>query len=76
MAKQRTSRKSGKANEAPAAKPAWWLDEGEEECPHCEQTYVYETEVRCTRCDAAICLHCVTRVRKTVLCPECAGSPG
>jgi hypothetical protein len=61
------------------AEPAeipWWLDEGEERCDFCLQTYAYEVEVRCVDCDQPSCPHCAVliRERRTVHhCPECTG---
>jgi hypothetical protein len=49
----------------------WWLAGGEEECPHCGQTYAYEAEVRCADCDAALCPLCAISVQTRRLCPEC-----
>lgn len=51
----------------------WWLD-GDEDCPHCEQRYALEMEVRCVDCDAPICPFCVVRVRARVYCPQCEES--
>jgi hypothetical protein len=66
MAKHATASDAAKNGDVP-----WWLDVGEEDCPHCEQTYTYEAEVRCFECDAPICRMCIVRVREHVLCPEC-----
>ena len=66
----------GMAN--PAELP-WWLDEGEEQCDGCLQTYVYEVEVRCVDCDGPSCPHCavVVREQRTVYrCPGCAAAAG
>jgi hypothetical protein len=49
----------------------WWLDVGEEDCPHCEQTYSYRAEARCVECDAPICPMCMVRVEQRLLCPDC-----
>jgi hypothetical protein len=49
----------------------WWLDAGEEDCPHCDQAYWYAAEVRCFDCDAPICPMCIVRAGGHVLCPEC-----
>lgn len=63
------------------AEPAeipWWLDEGEEQCAFCLQTYAYEVEVRCADCDRPSCLHCVVTVREHTSghhCPECSAAP-
>lgn len=47
----------------PAASTAvpWWLTQGEEECPSCEQPYILELEFRCPDCDAPTCMHCKRR---------------
>jgi len=49
----------------------WWLDEGEEECPHCSQSYAYSVELRCSNCDAPICPMCVVRAGTNLVCPDC-----
>jgi hypothetical protein len=49
----------------------WWVDEGEEDCPHCGQTYFYEVEARCLECDAPICPMCIVRVEQHPVCPDC-----
>jgi hypothetical protein len=49
----------------------WWLDAGEEDCPHCEQDYSYHLEVRCFECDAPICPMCIVRVGEHAFCPDC-----
>jgi hypothetical protein len=62
-----------------AAKPrtktaiaAWWLSDGDEECPHCGQLYVYELEYRCPDCDSPVCLHCKKQHSAGHhVCPEC-----
>lgn len=54
-----------------AVRPPWWLAEGEESCPHCEQTYAYEAEVRCVDCDAPVCPLCAARVQTRLVCPDC-----
>lgn len=62
-----------------AGKPAreaapWWAEGGSETCPVCHQSYVYELEVRCHRCDQPLCPQCVVTERLTVvshLCPGC-----
>ena len=58
-----------------AAVSPWWLSQGDEECPHCEGDYIFETEVRCVQCDAPICPMCVVRVGRRVLCPGCKPRP-
>ena len=50
---------------------SWWLAAGEEDCPHCEQTYSYRVEARCFDCDAPICPMCIVRVEERLFCPEC-----
>jgi hypothetical protein len=64
------SRRSGKGGAATGT-VRWWLESGEEDCPHCEQTYTYAAEVRCFECDAPICPMCIVRVHEHVLCPDC-----
>jgi hypothetical protein len=49
----------------------WWLDAGEEDCPHCDQTYTFRVEARCIECDAPICPMCIVRVEQHLLCPDC-----
>src|SRR4051812_44178690 len=60
------SNSTGKAGANP-----WWLDVGEEDCPHCDHTYSYEAELRCFECDAPICPMCVVRVQEKIVCPNC-----
>ena len=76
MPKQRTSptRRSTPAKQTP--KHGFSLGPGGEECPHCEQDYAYEAEMRCARCDAPICSFCVSPSGKYALCPDCAGRKG
>jgi hypothetical protein len=52
--------------------PPWWLT-GSELCPHCEQRYALEMEVRCVDCDAPACPLCVVhvRARRVRVCPPC-----
>jgi hypothetical protein len=51
---------------------SWWLSDGDEECPHCGQLYVYEIEFRCTHCDGPGCPHCrVVHSEGHIVCPEC-----
>ncbi len=61
-------------DETAAPAPSWWF-EGEERCPFCLGTYVYEVEVRCVECDRPACPLCAVRVRGGAgfLCPDCAG---
>ena len=55
-----------------AAVLSWWLIEGDEECPHCGQLYLYELEFRCPECDTAVCLHCRTpHPDGHPVCPSC-----
>ena len=52
---------------------AWWLSDGDEECPHCGQLYIYELEFRCPDCDGPCCAHCKKRhATGHHTCPECA----
>jgi len=63
----------------PSAKPSmstavisWWLSDGDEECPHCGQLYVYEIEFRCPDCDSPVCPHCKKlHAEGRHVCPEC-----
>ena len=68
---------AGYAKARRALKPGgpWWLDAGEEDCPHCEHTYSYEVEARCFDCDAPICPMCIVRIGEHLFCPECR-APG
>jgi hypothetical protein len=50
---------------------SWWLEAGEVDCPHCEQAYSYEVEVRCYDCDEPICPMCIVQVDEHVFCPDC-----
>ena len=51
---------------------AWWLSDGDEECPHCGQLYIYELEFRCPDCDGPCCAHCKKlHADNRHLCPEC-----
>jgi len=51
---------------------SWWLEDGDEECPHCGRLYVYELEFRCTECDGPGCPHCkVKHVEGHLICPAC-----
>lgn len=57
----------------------WWAEGGSESCPFCLQSYAYELEVRCHRCDRPTCPQCVVTERLTVttrLCPECLEEEG
>jgi hypothetical protein len=65
--------KHGKSTNKPSGGRGapWWLENGGEECPHCEQAYGYEAELRCARCDAPICAICVVREGGVTLCPDC-----
>lgn len=55
---------------SPTQAPAWWLEGGTEECPHCGQPYHLETERRCAACDAESCAHCLSQPGQH--CPGCA----
>lgn len=51
----------------------WWLGDGDEECPHCGRTYVYEIEFRCPDCDGPGCPHCKhPHAKGHHVCPACA----
>jgi hypothetical protein len=66
--------KQAKAGDVPKTRGTpWWLDVGDEDCPHCDQTYSYRAEVRCFECDAPICQMCIVRIDEHVFCPECRG---
>lgn len=53
---------------------AWWLEDGTEICPICNQLYLYETEYRCVDCDGPSCENCVeVRESSTVVCKPCGG---
>lgn len=66
-------RHSGKhASSADASIYRWWLESGDEECPHCEAAYAYEAEVLCVDCDSPLCPLCAVWVRRQARCPECA----
>jgi predicted RNA-binding Zn-ribbon protein involved in translation (DUF1610 family) len=55
-----------------AAMTAWWVSDGDEECPHCGQLYIYELEFRCPDCDSPACLHCKRKHAQGYhVCPEC-----
>ena len=66
MARSAKSKSAAQSNASP-----WWLHEGEEDCPHCDQTYTYCAELRCFDCDAPICPMCIVRIGEHVFCPEC-----
>jgi hypothetical protein len=66
MAKQAKTGSTGKAGSV-----AWWLQAGEEDCPHCNLTYSYHVEARCFECDAPICPMCIVRIDEHFLCPDC-----
>lgn len=54
---------------------SWWQEEGEEECPHCGQLYIYEVEFRCIECDGPGCPHCqVLSKAGRLVCVACASS--
>jgi len=48
-----------------------WFEGGEEICPFCGQTYIYEMERRCTLCDSAVCPCCCPAEDTDLLCPDC-----
>jgi hypothetical protein len=51
---------------------AWWLADGDEECPHCGRFYFYELEFRCTECDGPGCPHCqAIHAEGHLICPDC-----
>lgn len=50
----------------------YWLTSDELACPHCDQGYAYETEVRCALCDEPLCGLCAARRQGRMLCPHCA----
>lgn len=53
----------------------WWLHEGEEECIHCGQLYIYELEFRCPECDGPCCTHCrKIHAAGYHVCPECVAT--
>jgi hypothetical protein len=55
---------------------AWWLEEGTEICPACNQLYLYETEYRCVDCDGPMCSQCVpVKQTLTIVCPTCLEYP-
>jgi hypothetical protein len=53
----------------------WWLEGGDEDCPHCGHPYHREAEMRCVACDAAGCRHCIVVHREHRHCPECVDTP-
>jgi hypothetical protein len=42
-----------------------------EQCSSCLQSYSYELEVRCVRCDGAACQFCAVRVVSEWICLGC-----
>lgn len=59
-------------SKAQSAATPWWLSNGDEECPHCGQLYIYELEFRCPACDGPCCAHCKTEhAAGHHVCPEC-----
>jgi hypothetical protein len=51
---------------------AWWISDGDEECPHCGRLYVYELEFRCAECDGPGCAHCKhIHTEGHQICPGC-----
>lgn len=73
------SRSSARRDAPPRSSqaPPWWAEGGSELCPFCEQTYVYEMEVRCYDCDRPSCPHCAccdaveSLTVVTHRCPDC-----
>jgi predicted RNA-binding Zn-ribbon protein involved in translation (DUF1610 family) len=60
-------------SQAAPAVTSWWLGDGDEECPHCGQLYIYQVEYRCPDCDSPVCPRCKTQhVQGHYLCPDCA----
>jgi hypothetical protein len=55
-----------------APRVSWWLEDGDEECPHCGGMYAYEIEFRCTECDGPGCRHCVAvHAEGHLICLSC-----
>lgn len=77
----RTNQATSRARASPTTKPmttqdrqpAWWLQGGDEECPHCGQPYHLESERRCPGCDAPGCHHCLGDPKAH--CPDCVAPP-
>ena len=70
MARESSDDRGQDATTRTTSPEPWWL-QGDEECPHCEQSYAVEMEVRCVDCDAPICPLCVVRVEIRSYCPSC-----
>jgi hypothetical protein len=51
--------------------PPWWLD-ADVPCGSCAHWHAHGIEVRCARCDDAVCIVCIVQVRGRYLCPGCA----
>jgi hypothetical protein len=50
----------------------WWLA-GDEQCPHCQQLYAYELEIRCVECDEPGCPHCMQQqLERGIVCVVCS----
>ena len=59
-------------SKAKAAATPWWLHDGDEDCPHCGQPYIYEVEFRCPACDGPSCPHCKQlHAEGHHVCPSC-----
>lgn len=85
MAEPSSSDRSGARTGAQTGRgkaPPWWAEGGSELCPFCEQTFVYEMEVRCVDCDRPACPHCAccdvveSLTVMTHRCPECVAPEG
>lgn len=63
-------------SKAKATVVPWWLNDGDEDCPHCGQPYIYEVEFRCPACDGPGCPHCTQlHTEGHQVCPSCVESP-
>ena len=62
-------------SKAKTAVVPWWLSDGDEDCPHCGQPYIYEVEFRCPSCDGPSCPHCKqVHTEGHHVCPSCVDS--
>lgn len=53
----------------------WWLEDGTDICPACNQAYAYQTEYRCVACDGPVCAMCVeTTIEIEIFCSGCVSS--
>lgn len=52
----------------------WWLQPGDQACPHCGQRYHLEVERQCHGCDAPCCPHC--HGAQDALCRDCVRETG